>query len=124
MKTKGKKPGGPSPLKASTAQTATDRRFESVIETLGKEAGITQTRMFGSTGLKVHDKVFSMLFKGRLVVKLPKERADAIVAYGEGEYFDPGHGRKSKQWVAIGPGSKAEWLHLAEEARDFVALQG
>lgn len=35
--------------------------------------------MFGSTGLKVGGKVFAILVKGKLVVKLPKERVDALV---------------------------------------------
>jgi TfoX/Sxy family transcriptional regulator of competence genes len=38
--------------------------------------------MFGSPGLKVSGKVFSMLVKGRLVVKLPRQRVEAIIAEG------------------------------------------
>jgi hypothetical protein len=53
-----------------------------------------------------------MLSKGRLVVKLPRQRIDALVATGAGERFDPGHGRLMK-----------EWLPLAREALAFVASQ-
>lgn len=35
--------------------------------------------MFGSSGLKVESKVFAMLVKGELVVKLPKHRVDQLV---------------------------------------------
>ncbi len=65
-------------------------------------------------------KVFAMLVKGKLVVKLPKERVDALVASGDGQHFDPGHGRLMKEWVAIAPVTKEKWLSLAKEARDFV----
>lgn len=77
--------------------------------------------MFGSPGLKIGGKVFAMLVKGKLVVKLPKDRVEALVISGEGEYFDPGHGRLMKEWAAIKSASKKEWLSLAEAARDFVA---
>ncbi len=38
-----------------------------------------------------------MVYKGRLVVKLPQE------------------------WVAIGPRASGRWLRLAEEAKEFVS---
>jgi TfoX/Sxy family transcriptional regulator of competence genes len=61
--------------------------------------------MFGSPVLKVGGKVFAMLVKGRLVVKLPKERVERLVASGTGKPFDPGHGRPSKEWVAVDSGA-------------------
>jgi TfoX/Sxy family transcriptional regulator of competence genes len=48
--------------------------------------------MFGSSGLKVGGKVFAMSVKNELVVKLPRERVDELVAAGAGSRFDPGHG--------------------------------
>lgn len=80
--------------------------------------------MFGSPGLKVRGKVFAMLVKGKLVVKLSRARVDGLVASGTGEYFDPGHGRLMKEWVAIGLAAKKEWTALAREARDFVSSSG
>jgi len=76
-------------------------------------------RKFGSNGLKVNGKLFAMVTKGKLVVKLPKERVDALVASRAGENFDPGHGRKMKEWVSI-TSSKLSWPDLAREAHDFV----
>ncbi len=50
--------------------------------------------MFSSSNvLSVNGKIFAMLVRGRLVVKLPKQWVDALVAAREGTYFDPGHGR-------------------------------
>jgi hypothetical protein len=37
------------------------------------------------------------------------------VSDGNGEYFDPGHGRLMKEWVTIGAG-KVSWVELAKEA--------
>lgn len=42
--------------------------------------GIEGKKGFGSSELKVHGKMFAMLSQGRLVVKLPKARVDALVA--------------------------------------------
>jgi hypothetical protein len=42
-----------------------------------------------------------MSSKGQFVVKLPMERVDELVASGQGEYFDLGHGRLMKEWVVI-----------------------
>jgi len=50
--------------------------------------------MFSSSNvLSVNGKIFAMLVRGKLVVKLPKQRVDELVAARVGTYFDPGHGR-------------------------------
>lgn len=59
--------------------------------------------MFGSSGLKINGKVFAMLVKGDLVVKLPRESVDELIAGGSGVAFDPGHGRVMKEWVRVEP---------------------
>lgn len=87
----------------------------------GVTVGISGKKGFGSSGLAVNNRIFAMLSKGRLVVKLPKQRVDALVAAGEGVHFDPGHGRLMKEWLAIEPGSAESWLTLAREALEFVA---
>jgi len=98
---------------------AAEPRFAAVISayaTSKKQGG----RKFGSNGLKVNGKLFAMLSsKGNLVVKLPKERVDLLVASGQGKNFDPGHGRLMREWVAV-LSTKASWLDLVREAHDFV----
>lgn len=102
---------------------------ELVEEFLG-EPGVTHGsegtpgNRFGASALKVNNKIFAMLSKGRLVVKLPRQRVDALVAAGEGERFDPGHGRLMKEWLAVEPTSDLEWLPLAHEAMEFAAGRG
>ena len=66
-----------------------------------------------------------MLVRGRLVVKLPRSRVDALVAFRDGERFDPRHdGRLMKEWLSLEPTSEEEWLPLVREAMEFVASNG
>ncbi len=109
--------------KRTAKQADVHPRFASVLDVLLRKPGVTQSRMFGSPGLKVGGKVFVMLVKGGLVAKLPKARVDELVSSGAGEYFDPGHGRLMKEWIALGPKSEARWVELAVEAKQFVAAR-
>lgn len=113
----------PRKQKAGSATTpaAPDARFESLSEALLCDRSVTPAKMFGSQGFKVRGKVFTMLVKNRLVVKLPRERVEALVASGRATLFDPSHGRLMKEWVAVAPDTARAWTALAEEAKDFVA---
>ncbi len=81
------------------------------------------SRGFGSSALKVGSKIFAMLTDGRLVVKLPRQRVDALVGSGDGEHLRTGRDRQMKEWLALHPTSPQEWLPLAREAMAFVASQ-
>src|SRR5689334_12693011 len=95
------------------------RAWEAIVATLVREkraeAPSVTRRRFGSNGLKVNGKIFAMLAQSTVVVKLPKERVDALVAAGAGEHYDPGHGRRMKEWIAL-HGDTRRWLALAREA--------
>lgn len=79
-------------------------------------------KKFGSSALKVQDKIFAMLSDGKLVVKLPKQRVNALITSGQGGPFDPRRdGRIMKEWIAIEPDSDEHWLALAREAMEFVS---
>jgi hypothetical protein len=56
--------------------------------------------------------------KGLFVAKLSRERVDELVRTRQGSYFDPGHGRLMKQWVALN-GPTPSWASLAREAYQF-----
>ena len=98
-----------------------EERYTTIVEALLSDSDVTQSKMFGSSGLSIGGKVFAMLVKGKLVVKLPKPRVDVLIASGEGERFDPGHGRLMKEWLTVEPTSEEGWLPLAREAMEFVA---
>src|SRR5260370_8276464 len=78
----------------------------------------------GALALKVQNKIFAMLVEGKLVVKLPKHRVEALIASGAGERFDPRHdGRLMKEWITVDPELEAGCLDRAREAVQFVASQ-
>ena len=96
-----------------------EEAFAQVTRAFAKDADVSFGRLFASDGLKVHGKIFAMLVRGSLVVKLPRARVDALISEKKGDRFDPGHGRLMKEWVVIAPGA-GDWLALAKEARAFV----
>lgn len=88
--------------------------------TYGSDESRGARRSFGSTSLKANGKIFAMLVKDRLVVKLPATRVEESVAAGTGERFDPGHGRVQKEWFSVRSDSIDDWLALATESEAFV----
>ena len=76
---------------------------------------------FGSGTLKVDGKIYAGLSRGRLLLKLPQARVDALVAAKSGERFSTGAGRPKRQWVTVAADSDEDWAALAREARSFVA---
>jgi hypothetical protein len=101
--------------------TPADRYSEVVAAFLGRP-GVTQEGTgFGSSGLRIGGRIFALLSsRDAFVVKLPRRRVDELVASGDGDRFDPGHGRIMKEWLAVRPSSSLEWPALAEEAMAFV----
>ena len=82
---------------------------------------VTEGKGFGSSGqLKVDGRIFAMLVRGSLVLKLPRDHVATLVAGGEGTYFDAGKGRPMREWFVLSPTSSKRWLPLAEEALKFV----
>jgi TfoX/Sxy family transcriptional regulator of competence genes len=94
-----------------------------LLDTSTADVGIAGKKGFGSDSLTIGGKIFAMLVKDRLVVKLPRQRVDALVTSGDGEHFDPGHGRAMKEWLSLAPMSQKDWLALAREAMAFVAAK-
>jgi TfoX/Sxy family transcriptional regulator of competence genes len=105
-----------------------EAHFAMVVEELLTYPGVTppadetqSKKDFGSSALKVHNKIFAMLVRENLVLKLPKARVDALVVSGDGERYDPRHdGRLMKEWIVLADASEQEWLSLAREALAFV----
>jgi hypothetical protein len=65
-------------------------------------------RRFGSTSLRINDRIFAMIAsKGRFVVKLPARRVEEIIAAGDGEHFDSAGRRWMKEWVSMAPRTEA-----------------
>ena len=101
-----------------------EERFAEVVAALLDHADVTPPsatgREFGSNALKVKGKIFAMLVRGDLVLKLPRARVDELVHEGA-KRFDPRRdGREMKEWVVL-PVNAAGRVGLAREAFDFVS---
>lgn len=75
---------------------------------------------FGSSAMRVNGKIFAMLVREQLVVKLPAARVAQLVEGGDGANFDANKGVPMKQWLVLSAGSDRPWLELATEALAFV----
>ena len=102
------------------ANASAEEFYGTVAAHCGGKSDAGPSKGFGSTALKVNGKIFASLTKGRLLLKLPEARVDALVKSKKGARFSTGAGRAKKEWVTVGPSSRREWLALAEEARAYV----
>jgi hypothetical protein len=101
---------------------AAQKRYGDLVDGLLGTDGVTPPRGgsgFGRSALRFQNKIFAMFVRGRLVVKLPADRVDALVASGDGVRFDANKGTPMKEWFSLDPGSGQEWLPLAREALEF-----
>ena len=101
-----------------------EARYAQLVRAFATERGVTsisEGRGFGSSGqLKVQGRIFAMLVRDELVVKLPRARVDELVALREGVRFDAGKGTPMREWFVLSPTSNKGWAPLAREAYDFV----
>lgn len=101
-----------------------EARFARLASDFSRNRGVSQVsegKGFGSSGqLKVEGRIFAMLVRGELVLKLPRTRVDELVASGHGTRFDAGKGKPMREWFVLSPESSKQWLALAREAFDFV----
>jgi hypothetical protein len=101
--------------------TAAEALFEAVAgRLLADDPALEQGRMMTATGLKIGGKFFVMVVRGELVVKLPAARVDELEASGTGRRFEPGKGRRMKEWIGLRPDDEAACEAYMAEARGFV----
>jgi len=83
-------------------------------------------RGFGRSALRFEGRIFAMLVRGSLVVKLPAARVDALVTEARGVRFDANKGTSMKEWCALDSDvcDDAEWEALANEALAFAQTKG
>ena len=103
----------------------TEERFAALVQELAAQPdveapGESSRRRFGSDALKVNGSIFAMVTGGRLVVKLPRDRVDALIGDGTGAPFDNGKGRPMKEWLTVVDEDDQTWVALSREALDFV----
>lgn len=97
-------------------------RYEDLVDELMGIDGVTPPRGgggFGRSALRYEGKIFAMLVRGRLVLKLPAGRVAALIRSGNGAAFDANKGTPLREWLSLDPESELGWLTLATEALDF-----
>jgi len=110
----------------SDADTLRDRYLALVDDLVGID-GVTPPpggSGFGRGSLKYQGKIFAMLVRGQLVVKLPGTRVAELITAGEGAAFDANKGAPMREWLSVDPRSGLDWLSLATEALDFARTRG
>lgn len=105
-----------------------EQRYAQLVATFMSRPNVTTTavrkRGLGSPALCVDGKIFAVPSSNeQLVVRLPKERVDGLVAAERGLRFEPFHGRPMQEWFVAGVGYERDWLSLAEEALSFAGSQ-
>jgi hypothetical protein len=86
--------------------------------------GVTIGPAMRNEGLKVDGKLYAMVVRGRLVVKLPAARAAELTEAGDAVPFEPRPGRLMREWVMVDPPASSDdggWRRLIEDAGDYVA---
>jgi hypothetical protein len=99
------------------------QRFAVLVESVSGDPDVQPPdsaggRRFGSEALRLGGSIVAMLVQGRVVLKLPRERVDALISAGDGEPFQDGRGRPMKEWVALTGDPDAD-RGLLEEALDL-----
>ena len=102
---------------AAAAYAALARRF---VDHPGVTLPADERGKFGSNALKVDGKIFGMLVRGALAVKLSPEEVEAATRAGRGEPLAMGRSRVMKGWLVVKEPSQ-RWYAIAERARAFVA---
>jgi len=99
--------------------------FEAAVEPFSGDPRVTGGTGFGSSpGRRVDGRIFAMLVRGELVVKVPRQRVDDLIASGSARWFDAGKGRPMREWASITTAGADAWPELVAEAYEFVGSIG
>jgi TfoX/Sxy family transcriptional regulator of competence genes len=95
------------------------QRYEALVaEVTARHGDVSPGQMFGMPCLKRGGKVVAGLWKdGGLTVKLTDEAArEEALALPGAELFDPGMGRRMREWVLVPAEQSDRWDELVERA--------
>lgn len=106
-----------APDHPAAAASRAEELFERLAtDYLGRPGVIAGTGFGGNAGLRLHGRIFAMVVRGRLVVKLPAARATALVGSRAAELFETAPGRVMRQWVTVSTSQESAWSMLIAEA--------
>jgi hypothetical protein len=93
--------------------------WELADELLARPA-VTRSTMMGYPCLRSNGAFFACVERGTgsLIVKLPSERVNELIASNKARAFAP-NGRTFREWAAIPRADRKTWSALLDEARAF-----
>ena len=99
--------------------------WELIDELRLEDARIADGTIMGGRCVRVAGEFLALVdFKGSgLVVKLPRDRVDELIATGVGRRFAPA-GRVFREWVSVPRRDRRQWRALLQEGVAFVAPPG
>jgi hypothetical protein len=101
---------------ASDAELA----FAALVERFAHIPGVERGTGFGTApGLRFDGRIFAMLPHDELVVKLPRERCEAMAAAGAGRAFVVGR-RTMREWLVVEGIDPEAWGALTVDALEHV----
>lgn len=71
----------------------------------------------GAQGLKAGTKMFGMFTQRGLLLTMPKDRVQELIAQGVGKSHTLTNGTTTDNRILIGPHQKDTWIEYATEAR-------
>ena len=99
-----------------------EEKYEDLLDAFNDTDGVTLPAGgsgFGRSAMRYRHKIFAMLVRGHLVVKLPENRVAGLVTAGHGARFDANKGTPMREWLSLDPDSSLDWRQLAGEALTF-----
>ena len=104
-----------------TDMTRGEARFWDLAEPLLAQLDVTRSTMMGLPCLRIRGAFFASCDRrtGDLLVKLPEDRVDQLVAAGKAHDFAPA-GRRFREWAAVPFERSRSWSRLIDEALAFV----
>jgi len=98
-----------------------EHKYPSLAELAKSILGSHLSQMFGTACIKADNgKAAIMIWKERLVVKLPKDQVKTLKESGYQE-FSPMEGRAMSGWICIPEEESKKWVDYARSAFEFVS---
>ncbi len=98
-----------------------EKLFWTIAEEMYGDPSVKEGTMMGFKCLRANGAFFATLDHkaNALIVKLPKDRVETLIADSTGTPFAP-NGRVFKEWVSLPQVDKPLWTSLLQEAKTFV----
>ena len=99
-----------------------DNAYPSLAELAEGIPGSHLSQMFGTACIKADNgKAAIMIWKERLVVKLPKDQVKTLKESGYQEFTPMPEGRPMSGWICISADESKTWTSYARTAFEFVS---